>query len=70
VADNGLPGWTITEVTSAVTWSPYGKDDVRYFQVPVIIQPRTTEHVAVRLGLQLPTRWSWQNVGAKGYPAK
>jgi hypothetical protein len=67
---NGLPGWAITEVTLAVSWSPYEKDDVRYYQVAAMIKPRTTEHVTVRLGLQLPARWVWQNMGAKGYPAK
>ena len=82
---NGLPGWTLTEVTLVVTWAPYEKDDVRNYQVPIIIKPRTTETVTVRLGLQLPpddvlnlrpgkvetvSRWQWQIVGAKGYPAK
>jgi hypothetical protein len=82
---NGLPGWTITEVTLVITWSPYEKENVRYYQVPIVIEPRTTEHVTVRLGLQLPpddilklprgkvarsSRWHWQNAGAKGYPAK
>jgi hypothetical protein len=51
---NGLLGWTITEVTLYVSWSPYEKKDLRYYQVPVTIQPQTTEHVTVRLGLQLP----------------
>ncbi len=27
---NGLPAWTITEVTFVVTWSPYKDDDKRY----------------------------------------
>jgi hypothetical protein len=81
---NGLPGWTVTEVTLVVLLAPYGEDDSRYYQVPIIIKPRTTEHVAVRLGLQLPpdyfrepdgkvsafARWSWDIEGAKGYPTK
>ena len=81
---NGLPGWVITEVTLNVTWSPYGDDDIRYFRVPISIKPLTKEHTTVRLGLTLPPdevskigrsvltsrHWGWQNVGAKGYPAK
>jgi hypothetical protein len=82
---NGLSGWTITEVTLAVTWAPYGDGDKRYFRVPVTIQPEQSEHVAVRLGLQLPPddvlnlgsrkgqtlqHWGWQTIGAKGRPAK
>jgi hypothetical protein len=51
---NGLPGWTLTELTLAVVWLPHGEDDVRYFQVPIMIKPRTTERIAVRLGRQLP----------------
>jgi hypothetical protein len=82
---NGLPGWTITEVTLAVTWDPYGVDDLRYFKVPVTIPPKTTQHVSLRVGVQLPTdevvkvphrepqttkRWGWHTVRAKGRPAK
>ena len=81
---NGLPGWTVTEVTLVVLLAPYGDGDSRYYQVPIIIKPRTTEHVAVRLGLHLPpdyfresdgkvsafARWSWDIEGAKGYPTK
>jgi hypothetical protein len=82
---NGFPAWTITEVTLAVSWAPYGNGDVRYFRVPVTIQPQQSEHVTVRLGLQLPPdevlripshkaqllqHWGWQTVGANGRPAK
>jgi hypothetical protein len=79
---NGLPEWTITEITLVVTLSPYGKDDARYYQVPTLIKPRTTEHVTVRLGLLLPTdlsnlpqskpiqRWNWLVAGAKGYATR
>jgi hypothetical protein len=69
---NGLPGWTLSEVTLSVAWSPYKDGDSRIFQVPVTIKPRTTERVTVGLGLRLPPddkHWAWQNVGAKGYPA-
>jgi hypothetical protein len=68
----------------AVLLAPCGEDDNRYYPVPVIIKPHTTDHVAVRLGLQLPpdyfrqpdgkvsafARWRWQVVGAKGHPTK
>ena len=79
---NGLPGWTLTEVTLAVTWSPYGDGDKGDYQIPTVIKPRTTEHVTVRLGIQLPPDsvftlphgkvtthrgWAWLPVGAKGY---
>jgi hypothetical protein len=74
---NGLPEWTITEVTLGVPLSPYGRDDARYYQVSILIKPRTTEHVIVKLGLRLPTdsgkaiqRWSWLVAGAKGYRTK
>jgi hypothetical protein len=82
---NGLPGWVLTAVTLRVTWIPYEETNVRDYDVPVIIRPLTTENVVVRLGLQLPpdnvlmfphgkvtrhNRWGWQNVGARGYPAK
>jgi hypothetical protein len=82
---NGLPGWTITEVTLAVTCYPYEENSARYYQAPNIIKPRTAEHVSVRLGLQLPLDdvltlphgkvkarklWAWQIVGAKGYPVE
>jgi hypothetical protein len=82
---NGLPGYIITEVTLLVTWFPVEDDNARRFNVPITIKPLTTEHIVVRLGLQLPPdnvftdphgkvtahkRWAWENVGAKGYPAK
>ena len=80
---NGLPGWTITEVTLRVAHYPYEGDDARDYEVPITIKPRTTEQVTVRLGLQLPpdskwadgkvkaqTNWTWLPVGAKGYPTK
>src|ERR1022692_2040395 len=34
---NGLLDWTLTEVTVAVTWSPYGQDDKRYYREIVSI---------------------------------
>jgi hypothetical protein len=82
---NGLPGWIITEITLVVTWAPYEKNDSRYYQIPIIIEPRMTEHVTLRLGLRLPpddvfklphgkvqtsSHWHWQTVGARGRPAK
>jgi hypothetical protein len=79
---NGLPAWKISEITIVVTWSPYNQEDKRSFRVPTAITPMTTEHCAVRLGLQLPedewltrnrrpqdrlNKWGWQIMGAKGY---
>lgn len=69
---NGLQGWTITEVTLFVGLIPYEKNSGHYYRVSSTIKPLTTERLAVRLGLQLPPggSWSWQTVGAKGYPSK
>ena len=82
---NGLRGWTISELTIAVVWTTHENENTRDYKVPIAIAPLTTEHVTVRLGLQLPAdeilkfpsgrvsaskRWHWQPVGAKGYPAK
>jgi hypothetical protein len=82
---NGLPGWTITEVTLDVTWLPLKVENGRLYNVPVVIELLATEHVTVRLGLGLPPddafkfpagkvgtyqRWGWQPIGAKGYPTK
>ena len=82
---NGLSGWTISEVTLDVIRVASEGDSARRYNVPITIKPLTTEHVTVRLGLQLPPdtvfksphgkvttrqRWAWQSVGAKGYPAK
>jgi hypothetical protein len=69
---NGLRNWTLSEVTLIVLKSsPSGWDQPgRTFRIPVTIRPLTTEHVTVRLGLELPERWQWQNVGARGYPVE
>lgn len=75
---NGLPEWIITAVTLRVTWAPYNDQDTRDYDVPVVIQPHTTERVPVRLGMQLPLadaftkhqRWGWLISGAKGRLAK
>jgi hypothetical protein len=75
---NGLLEWTVTEITLAVTWSPYRDDDKRYYRVRLSIESLKTERVSVRLGLQLPpddvvgTRtmkhWAWLIAGARGTP--
>lgn len=83
---NGLEGWTVSEVTVVVTWSPYKDDDKRYYAQRVSIEPLTTERVSIRLGIQLPddtrlkfrggrlgpieSHWGWQIVGAKGHPIR
>ncbi len=51
---NGIAGWSVSEVTVVVTWSPYKDDDRRYYSQRVSIDPQRTERVTVRLGLQLP----------------
>jgi hypothetical protein len=51
---NGLAGWSISEVTIVVTWSPYGEDDKRYYSERVSIEPQKTQRIAILLGLQLP----------------
>lgn len=83
---NGLPKWTLQEVTLVVVWTPYRDEERRYFQVPVSIEPLSTKQVTVRLGLTLPAdevfppartgeprlirHWSWLIVGAKGIRAQ
>lgn len=83
---NGLGGWAVSEFTLVVTWSPYNDDDKRDFVQRVSIEPSTTEHVSIRLGIQLPqdtrlkfrggrlgppeTHWGWQIVQAKGHPVR
>lgn len=77
---NGLPGWTLTEVTLRLTRSPYKDEDVRDYKAAVVIKPFTAENVTIRLGLQLPaddhfrkyifSHWGWLLVGAKGYPTR
>lgn len=74
---NGLLDWTVTEIILAITWSPYGDDDKRYYRVRVSIEPLKTERVSVRLGLQLPPddmvaagtmkHWAWLIKSARGY---
>lgn len=80
---NGLSGWTITESTLGLLYWPYKDDDVRYYRISKAIAPLTTEHISIRLGLQLPPdempvgrktqgirHWRWLIVRAKGRPAK
>ena len=75
---NGLLDWRVT--VFAVVWSPYGDDNRRYYRVHVSIEPLKTEHMSVRLGLQLPPddvvedrmirHWSWLIAKARGHPTK
>jgi hypothetical protein len=51
---NGIQGWGVREVTLVVTWFTYGQDDKRYYSESVSLDPQKTEHVTIRLGLQLP----------------
>jgi hypothetical protein len=78
---NGLLDWTITEITMAVTQSPYNEDDTKYYREAVSIESLKTGHISIRLGLQLPaddvinrhsgaaatlSHWSWLIASAKG----
>lgn len=79
---NGLLGWTVTEFTIVVTWSPYKDEDKRYYRTPLRIEPFATERCTIRLGVQLPPdeypryrgrtfpairHWSWLIASAKGH---
>jgi len=77
---NGLADWDITEVTFQVLRS--GGDGRHYYRERVSIASLQTEHVTIRLGMQLPpdeqprirgraigkpqSHWNWLVVGAKG----
>jgi hypothetical protein len=75
---NGLVGWKVTEVTFQIV--RHGDDQQHYYRELISIAPLQTEHVTIRLGLQLPadtyikgrtlSHWSWLIVQAKGTPAK
>lgn len=83
---NGLEGWAVSEVTVAVTCSPYKEDDKRYYAETVSIEPLRTEQIVIRLGILLPSdtrmklargrfgplehHWGWQIVEAKGHPIR
>ena len=77
---NGLLDRTVTEIMLVVVWSPYGDDNKRFYRVRVSIEPLKTEHVSVRLGLQLPaddvvkpgkiTHWKFLIASARGYRVK
>jgi hypothetical protein len=81
---NGLVDWNITEVTFQVIRA--GDDAHHYYRERLSIAPLQTEHVAIRLGMQLPpddqlkirgrlvgkpqSHWNWLIVGAKGKRTK
>jgi hypothetical protein len=81
---NGLMGWNVTEVTFQVI--RIGDDQQHYYRERVSIPPLQTQHVSIKLGMQLPadeyikyrgkpggqtlSHWSWLIVGAKGRVAK
>jgi hypothetical protein len=58
---NGLQGWTVTELTFVITWTPYEEKNKRTFAQRVSIEPLKTEHVDIRLGLQLPPDTQFRN---------
>jgi hypothetical protein len=77
---NGLMDWNITEVTFQVIST--GDDQHHYYREQLSIRSLQTEHVTIRLGMQLPpddqlkihgrpvgkpqSHWNWLVVGAKG----
>ena len=81
---NGLMGWSVTEVTFQII--RIGDDQQHYYRERVSIAPLQTQHVSIKLGMQLPaddyikyrgkpggqtlSQWSWLIVGAKGRVAK
>ncbi len=81
---NGLVGWNVTEVTFQII--RIGDDQQHYYRQRISIAPLQTEHVDIKLGMQLPaddyikyrgkpggqnfSHWSWLIVGAKGRVAK
>ena len=82
---NGLMGWNVTEVTFQVI--PTSRDiEQHYYRERVSIAPLQTEHVTLKLGMQLPadtyikfrsrpggqtmSHWSWLTVQAKATPSK
>jgi hypothetical protein len=81
---NGLIGWNVTEVTFQII--RIGDDEHHYYRERVSIPALQTQHVSIRLGMQLPpddyikyrgkpgghtfSHWSWLIVQAKGTPAK
>jgi hypothetical protein len=77
---NGLMDWNITEVTFQVI--PIGDDAHHYYREQLSIASLQTEHVTIKLGMQLlpddqikvrgrpigkpQSHWGWLVVGAKG----
>jgi hypothetical protein len=82
---NGLVDWNVTEVTFQVIPTA-GDAEQHYYRERLSIAPLQTEHVSIRLGMQLPpdtyikfrgrpggqtmTHWDWLIVRANGKPAK
>jgi hypothetical protein len=76
-------GWNIAEVTFQVITRD---SQQHYYRERMSIAPLQTEHVPIRLGMQLPpddyikyrgrpggqtmTHWNWLIVGARGTPTK
>ena len=83
---NGLVGWDVTEVTFQIIRTGDKDDQQHYYRERVAIPALQTQHVSIRLGMQLPpddyikyrgkpgghtfSHWSWLIVQAKGTPAK
>jgi hypothetical protein len=83
---NGLIDWNVTEVTFQIIRTGDKDDQQHYYRERVSIPALQTQHVSIRLGMQLPaddyikhrgkpgghtfSHWSWLIVQAKGTPAK
>jgi hypothetical protein len=80
---NGLVGWTVTDLTFVVTWSPYKDSDKGYYEKKIFLEPFQAKRVSLILGHQLPrdtrlklrtyvgpleSHWGWSIVGAQGHP--
>jgi len=83
---NGLIDWNVTEVTFQIIRTGDKDDQQHYYRERVSIPTLQTQHVSIRLGMQLPpddyikyrgkpgghtfSHWSWLIVQGKGTPAK
>jgi hypothetical protein len=81
---NGLMDWNVTEVTFQIIRN--GDEQQHYYRQQVSIPPLQTQHVSIRLGMQLPaddyvkfrgkpggqtvSHWSWLIVQGRGKPLK
>lgn len=83
---NGLIDWNVTEVTFQIIRTGDRDDQQHYYRERVSVPALQTQHVSIRLGMQLPaddyikyrgkpgghtfSHWSWLIVQAKGTSVK